>query len=122
MVVFFTIFILAVVLIIQYFVAAEFYDVANKKGYESRKYFWIPFLLGITGYLLVIALPDRKTVNNNVESKESQPIFVDKDKSQPITFRRPAREVGENEWKCPQCGNVHANYVGTCGCGQRKPR
>ena len=28
---------------------------------------------------------------------------------------------GENEWKCPNCGKINQNYVGTCGCGERKP-
>ena len=30
--------------------------------------------------------------------------------------------VSENEWKCPNCGKVNQNYIGTCGCGQQKPR
>lgn len=29
--------------------------------------------------------------------------------------------VGANEWKCPNCGKIHQNYVGSCGCGQVKP-
>lgn len=24
-------------------------------------------------------------------------------------------------WVCPKCGKENANYVGTCGCGERKP-
>lgn len=27
-----------------------------------------------------------------------------------------------NEWKCSKCGRVNQNYVGTCGCGQVKPK
>lgn len=27
-----------------------------------------------------------------------------------------------NEWKCPKCGRINQNYVGTCGCGEVKPR
>lgn len=27
-----------------------------------------------------------------------------------------------SEWKCPSCGQINQNYVGTCGCGQVKPR
>ena len=27
----------------------------------------------------------------------------------------------QGTWKCPACGRVNANYVGTCGCGQKKP-
>lgn len=31
------------------------------------------------------------------------------------------RVAGDNEWKCPNCGRVNQNYVGTCGCGERRP-
>ena len=31
------------------------------------------------------------------------------------------KQPGENEWKCPSCGKINQNYVGTCGCGERKP-
>ncbi|MBQ9514575.1 MAG: hypothetical protein IJR57_00555 [Ruminococcus sp.] len=33
----------------------------------------------------------------------------------------PEKLPGENEWKCPNCGKINQNYVGTCGCGERKP-
>ena len=33
----------------------------------------------------------------------------------------PEVSAGANEWKCPQCGGVNQNYVGTCGCGARRP-
>ena len=33
----------------------------------------------------------------------------------------PEKLPGENEWKCPSCGKINQNYVGTCGCGERKP-
>lgn len=29
---------------------------------------------------------------------------------------------GDDEWVCPNCGKVHKNYVGSCGCGQIKPK
>ena len=32
------------------------------------------------------------------------------------------REPEEHEWKCPSCGKINQNYVGTCGCGQGKPK
>lgn len=55
--------ILAVIIyiVIQYFVAKEFQEIANAKGfyYGGNKYFWITFFLGIIGILMVIALPDR---------------------------------------------------------------
>lgn len=45
--------------ILVYFDAKWFYEVAEKKGHHDKKYFWICFWLGIVGFLLVIALPDR---------------------------------------------------------------
>ena len=46
------------------FVAFEFSDVAEDKGYTGAKYFWYAFLLGCIGYLLVIALPDRGKISD----------------------------------------------------------
>lgn len=70
--------IIAVVLAIQFFIATEFYKVAKEKGYDSKKYLWIPFLFGIVGYLLVIALPNKNKsegtiIYNNVEKVDKQP-------------------------------------------------
>lgn len=48
-----------ILLYIDYRIADEFYQAAQAKGFSSKKYFWITFLLGFIGYLLVIALPDR---------------------------------------------------------------
>jgi hypothetical protein len=31
------------------------------------------------------------------------------------------RTPSHNEWKCPNCGKINANYVGSCGCGTKKP-
>ena len=41
------------------YLANEFDEVAQAKGYHDRKYFRICFWLGLFGYLLVIALPNR---------------------------------------------------------------
>jgi len=34
----------------------------------------------------------------------------------------PDLEPEEHEWKCPSCGKINQNYVGTCGCGEPKPK
>lgn len=53
----------ALIIWINYLIAEEFYTVVKAKGYfYERKYFWICFFLGMVGYLLVIALPDRSGV------------------------------------------------------------
>ncbi len=51
---------IAVLLIwVEWYIAEQFYEAAEAKGYHSRKYFWLCFLFSFTGYFLVIALPDR---------------------------------------------------------------
>jgi len=57
-----SILLLSLLLLINYFFAKEFALAAKDKGYENKKYFWIAFVFGIVGYLLVAALPDRKNV------------------------------------------------------------
>ena len=59
--------ILAVVaaLVISWFVAGEFFRIAEDKG-------WISFLLGFVGYLLIAAMPDR-SVGQSVVSNDELP-------------------------------------------------
>ncbi len=52
--------VIALVLVIDYLIARAFQDIAIMKGHNDGKYFWISFLLGFVGYLMVIALPDLK--------------------------------------------------------------
>lgn len=42
------------------FVTYEFGKAAGMKGHQKMRYFWIAFFLPIAGYMLVIALPDRR--------------------------------------------------------------
>lgn len=58
---------LIVSVIMWAFLANEFYSAACAKGFDSRKYFWMTFFLGILGALVVIALPDhgKKPQNRN---------------------------------------------------------
>lgn len=37
-----------------------------------------------------------------------------------ITSDERSRTAGANEWKCPKCGKINQNYVGSCGCGHLK--
>ena len=51
--------VLALVIWLDRYIAKQFEEVAQKKGHTQKKYFWLCFLLGAIGYLLVVALPDR---------------------------------------------------------------
>lgn len=84
-------------IIIRYLIATEFYIIAKEKGYKKEKYLWIPFLLGIAGYLLVVALPNHSNTQN-----------ID-------TIKRMS-----NSWKCSKCGRENPSYTGTCACGNSK--
>lgn len=44
---------------LDWLIANWFFEAAQEKGYQDRKYLWICFWLSFVGYLLVIALPDR---------------------------------------------------------------
>lgn len=48
---------IALVLLLDYFLAKEFYKIAQMKGYFDKRYFWLCFVFGFIGYLMVIALP-----------------------------------------------------------------
>lgn len=36
--------------------------------------------------------------------------------------QRQNNNVNANSWICPNCGRQNQNYVGTCGCGEVKPK
>lgn len=50
---------LVVVLVISWLVAGRFDEIAQMKGQPPKKYFWWCFWLGMIGWAMVIALPDR---------------------------------------------------------------
>ena len=41
--------------------------------------------------------------------------------SEHISKKAETKTPQNNEWKCPSCGKINQNYVGTCGCGEKKP-
>lgn len=61
-----------VVIVVNYFVAKEFYEIAYEKGFKDKRYFWYSFLLSAVGYAMVIALPDR-SVRKEKNTKTAVP-------------------------------------------------
>ena len=52
---------LVIVIVIDYFVAKAFEEIAEEKGFSNHsKYFWFSFWLGPIGHLMTVALPDKK--------------------------------------------------------------
>jgi len=94
-----------IAIVISYFLANCFYEIACEKGFDARKYFWISFLLGIVGYLLVIALPDRKTERAYEKSSYT---------------RNQPTQTSYSRWCCPKCGTLNPYDVIRCKCGEPK--
>ena len=62
-------------IILWYFVAKEFEQIAAMKGHPETKYFWWTFLMGAVGIFMVVALPNssgaaRREQNTNDELPE----------------------------------------------------
>ena len=97
-----------VVIVLARYFANCFYDIACMKGFHDRSYFWISFFFGIVGYLLVVALPDRKN-EKTVPQKTVKPLFTPQETQKPV-----------GKWACPDCGNVLPGDVIQCKCGYRR--
>lgn len=104
---------------VRYIIAGLFEDVANNKGassHEQTMAWRLCFWLGTVGYIYVAALPNYKAVLNTTGKAEQNPST-----SPSNAFLNQTPIVPKDSWKCPECGRYNANYVGTCGCGTRKP-
>ncbi len=55
---------------VNWFVAKEMYSFAVDKGYKDEKYFWWCFWLGVIGYAMIIAMPDRGGAKSSAGSNE----------------------------------------------------
>lgn len=58
------------VIVLWYFVAAEFRRIAAMKRHDEARYFWWTFLLGPVGMLMVIALPQEPKAPEEIKSDE----------------------------------------------------
>lgn len=43
----------------SWYIAHLFFEMAKAKGWNDKKYFWLCFWLGIPGWILICAMPDR---------------------------------------------------------------
>lgn len=58
------------VIVLWFFAAMEFQRIAAMKGHDEDRYFWWTFLLGPVGMLMVVALPQKAAVPEEVKSDE----------------------------------------------------
>lgn len=96
----------ALLIWIDYLIAREFYRVANVKGFYEKKYLWIPFWLGMVGYLLVIALPTKRIeVSSFAEDSQYTPKFQKQQPPKPTKVcPECGKEIPECSNTCPVCG------------------
>lgn len=62
------------VIYLDVFIAQQFDEIAVMKGHLDKKYFWIAFFLGIVGYILIAALPDRNSAPYENKSISVPPL------------------------------------------------
>ena len=105
----------AVWLLVSLWTAIEFQNIAHDKGYDEKQYFWLPFLFGIAGWAVVIALPDKKmnqtleTIAKNLirleEGRKSGPKEADavpeKKQSAPAAAVKEAPKAPDRERSAP---------------------
>ena len=56
----------AIGLVISWLAAKRFDEIAQMKGQPPKKYFWWCFWVGMIGWAMVIALPDRAGINQKI--------------------------------------------------------
>ena len=55
------------------------------------------------------------------EIKEFEGVPIDRLRELAQADREGRVKTDPKALKCPKCGKINQNYVGTCGCGTRKP-
>ena len=111
-------------------------------GHNNQSIFdkWLndpPDEIGAIGLSLVLMIPkaidliinafiDRRV--RQMDERYLPEILLLTEGDRPVSTSDPffelnhtSRDVAANEWKCPKCGVINQNYVGTCGCGAQKP-
>lgn len=125
-----------VMLVVQIIVTDRFCDITEAKGYPRNTYYWYCFLLGVVGYMMVLALPDRNLyakidaltnaaskpadpVQHNIPTAPVQPaapVIVATAEASPNAIIAP---IVNGEKVCPVCKTVQmANRKVCWSCGQ----
>ena len=119
-------------LLINYFIAKSFYNIACEKGHYQRKYFHFCFWLGVAGWIMVAALPDRRGYDNRQPVRyvtPAPPVMQNQNAPAAANYVQPQQKA-DNErgaadnaqiikkWKCCSCGIMTDSL--TCHyCGKR---
>ena len=87
-----------VALVIDYFIAKKFEEIAEMKGHIGSTYFWFTFLFGVAGMLMVVALPIQTAAEDH---KAVLPPAKD------IWAKAQANAADlQSTKRCPYCGGI----------------
>lgn len=77
------------------------------------------FIFGIA--IALEYLEDIKAQLSAIDTnKANAPLFKNISQSAAQTPIKKVAQPESDEWKCPVCGRINKNYVGTCACGIQK--
>ena len=90
---------IVIALMIDYYIAKKFSDIAEMKGHEGNTYFWFTFIFGLIGMLMVIALPNTEAITiKNLPDKQVPPA--------PKNEVDAAIQRATHSWRCDNCGEM----------------
>lgn len=95
--------------------ASYSFDITYERDWGLTIAYLISGLIG-TGIMSVIFL----ALSEVLERLENLELRFSNMASSIRTIGKKKGEPGDDEWKCPKCGRINANYTGTCACGERK--
>ena len=83
-------------IILDYVIAVEMESIAENKGCKTpKRYFWFCFLLGLPGWLMVVALPNQKTEKLLLSVISDKRNFPEPTVAKPETAEPPTPRVKE---------------------------
>ena len=109
-------------IVVWVIICKKFYDIACDKGHNSIEYFMLPFFLGIIGFLIVAALPDRGDCRIDQLKKEVHELklqlanYQSKSEPKPAILQKPSEEtpIDDSVWLCGKCGKRNMNSNTKC--------
>lgn len=93
---------------------------------EDDPWFFLVLIFVMVFGSLIVAIYAKAKENKSSNPKEdtwqnnkyNTALFRD----ETINDNRKASINSSKEWCCSNCGRINQNYVGTCGCGETKPK